>query len=52
VLGDAVGTWGKWSLVCPFTGKDFLERHVLALELLRRIRSSSIYYGYNGTFDG
>jgi hypothetical protein len=25
----------KWSRGCPFTGKDFLERHVLALELLR-----------------
>jgi hypothetical protein len=32
------GPWArgrKWSRVCPFTGKDFLERHVLALELLR-----------------
>jgi hypothetical protein len=25
---------GKWSQVCPFTGKVVLQRHVLALELL------------------
>jgi hypothetical protein len=43
----------KWSRVCPFTGKDFLERHnvVLALESLR-ISSTYNYYGYNGTFGG
>jgi hypothetical protein len=44
LLGDWDGTpslatpWErdqKWSEVCPFTSKDFLERHVLALELLR-----------------
>ena len=29
------------SLVCPFTGKDVLERHVSALELLRITFASS-----------
>jgi hypothetical protein len=43
MLGGAVGTSGrKCSRVCPFTGKDFLERHVLALELLRIISSYRI----------
>jgi hypothetical protein len=33
-LANAMGTWKKWSLVCPFTGKDVFARQVLALELL------------------
>jgi hypothetical protein len=32
----------KWSRVCPFTGKDFLERYVLALKLLRISSSNRI----------
>jgi hypothetical protein len=34
-LATAWARGRKWSRVFSFTGKDFLERHVLALELLR-----------------